>query len=240
MLFFRYPVTILPFAAVSAAGRPDSWRALGATSMAGDLPPPVVPSSDLESLDVHRAVSRNVAHEIAQQLVAALDRLAAVRVALSPGGAAASSLEMAQQAVSRAGALAGRLASLGTRPADGSDDWAADGKDSIPRSGSLQILVVDDDEFVRTSVAAVLLSRELRVLAAADGPEALDLFLTQADAIDAVVLDMDLPAMNGASILRELRSIRPDVKVVISSGGALESLDPHLDGCNRLAFAHKS
>jgi CheY-like chemotaxis protein len=183
---------------------------------------------------------RDVAQAVAEQLVAALDRLAAVEASLAPGSAAASSLDIAERAIRRAAELAGRLATL-------ADDSAAIALGSAQRadtrgtaSPAPRILVIDDDELVRTSVAAVLLSRRLRVLLAADGREALDLFLVHADDIDAVILDLDLPQMSGSTVLRELRAIRHDVKVVISSGGPLDPLDPHLDGCNQLAFAHKS
>jgi CheY-like chemotaxis protein len=205
--------------------------------MAGKLPVSTPGRHGTDPLAAEIWASREVARAIAEQLVTALDRLAAVHAAVAPGSAASVSLNLAQAAVSRATELAGRLAALAEERAEDSSPFGFD----VPgKSVPLQILLVDDDELVRTSVAALLLSRRLRVLSAADGRQALDLFLTQADAIDAVVLDMDLPVMNGSTILRELRAIRPDVKVLIASGGSVDPLDPHLDGCNRLAFAHKS
>jgi two-component system cell cycle sensor histidine kinase/response regulator CckA len=99
---------------------------------------------------------------------------------------------------------------------------------------------VDDDDSVRASLVALLRARGADVAAAADGQAAIQLFQERADEIDAVVLDQNMPAMNGTSVLRELRAIRPDIKVVISSGGLIEPWNEQVDGCNRLAFAQKA
>jgi two-component system cell cycle sensor histidine kinase/response regulator CckA len=106
--------------------------------------------------------------------------------------------------------------------------------------GAASILLVDDDDSVRASLVALLRARGADVAAAADGQAAIQLFQERADEIDAVVLDQNMPAMNGTSVLRELRAIRPDIKVVISSGGLIEPWNEQVDGCNRLAFAQKA
>ena len=210
--------------------------------MAGEVSPAANSSAagECNPLSPAGSAPRDVARAVAEELVAALDRLAAASASLTPGSAASTSLAMATQAIRRAAELTGRLATLADSSADIALRGANPGDERNAASPAPRILVIDDDELVRTSVAAVLLSRRLRVLLAADGREALDLFLVHAGEIDAVILDMDLPAMHGSTVLRELRAIQPDVKVVISSAGALDPLDPHLDGCNLLAFAHKS
>ena len=183
-----------------------------------------------------REAVRATSQQIAGQLVAALDRLAAVEAAFAPGSAAGSALGHAQDAIRSAAALAGRLAALAGRPAEVRAHAAAEAAHARPPS----LLLVDDDEPVRASLLALLLARGVRVVAAADGQAAIDLFLERAEDIDAVVLDQNMPAMNGNSVLRELRAIRPDIKVVISSGDPLNLWDTQLDECNRLAFAQKA
>ena len=56
------------------------------------------------------------------------------------------------------------------------------------------------------------------VLAAADGRDALRIFAENATRIDAVLLDLTMPHMDGEATLRELRRLKDDVIVVLSSG----------------------
>ncbi|HIJ64347.1 MAG TPA: response regulator [Candidatus Hydrogenedentes bacterium] len=84
--------------------------------------------------------------------------------------------------------------------------------------GAGQILLVDDDESVREVVENMLASRGFSVLLARDGLEALEAFRAHADDVSLVLLDMTMPRMDGLETLLELQRIRPDVKVVLSSG----------------------
>jgi CheY-like chemotaxis protein len=80
------------------------------------------------------------------------------------------------------------------------------------------VLVVDDDEMVRQVVRDLLASRGLRVLAAADGMQALELAARHADEIAVVLLDLVLPLMGGAEVCVRLRHLCPQASIVISSG----------------------
>jgi CheY-like chemotaxis protein len=184
------------------------------------------------------AAVRSAAQEIAGQLVGALDRLEAVSAATAPGTATSAALGHAQDSIRTAAELAGRLAALAGQSTDARPFSSA--PDRIPPANSATILLVDDDESVRASLLALLRARGARVFSAADGQEAIDLFQERGDEVDVVVLDHNMPAITGTSVLRELRAIRPDIKVVISSGDFVESWDRQLDACNRLAFAHKA
>ncbi|MFH1843306.1 MAG: PAS domain S-box protein [bacterium] len=84
-------------------------------------------------------------------------------------------------------------------------------------------LVVDDMESVRRQAALMLERLGFRVLEAANGEEAMEIFQLQADRITFVLLDMTMPVMDGAETLRELRKIREDVCVVLSSGYAMQA-----------------
>lgn len=110
-----------------------------------------------------------------------------------------------------------------------------------PKSAApMTVLLIDDEEPVRASVAALLVARQLQVIPAANGLEAVNLFRDRGNEIGVVILDMQMPEMDGAEVLRELRAIEPKVKVIICSGEMPEAMDARLDGCNRLAFAPKS
>ncbi|OPY68080.1 MAG: Blue-light-activated protein [Syntrophorhabdus sp. PtaU1.Bin002] len=81
-----------------------------------------------------------------------------------------------------------------------------------------KILLVDDEDVVRDLIKGVLTDEPTDILEAADGTEALNIFREQHAAIDLVILDMIMPGIKGDEVLREMRNIRKDVKVIISSG----------------------
>jgi PAS domain S-box-containing protein len=94
---------------------------------------------------------------------------------------------------------------------------ASDGaRGTAARRGA--ILVVDDEEMVRNVCGRMLRQQGWSVLAAASGPEAITLFQTRSAEIVAVILDLSMPQMDGIAACRELRAIRPDLKVILSSG----------------------
>jgi CheY-like chemotaxis protein len=85
------------------------------------------------------------------------------------------------------------------------------------KSGGLA-LVVDDEELVREVACAILSECGFEPISAKDGQEAIEVFRRNADKISVVILDMTMPRMNGKEAFQAIRSIRPDVRVVISSG----------------------
>jgi two-component system cell cycle sensor histidine kinase/response regulator CckA len=80
------------------------------------------------------------------------------------------------------------------------------------------VLVIDDEEDIREVVQAVLESRGARVLTANDGASGVEQFRSNAADISAVLLDMTMPGIGGESVLEEILSIRPDARVLLSSG----------------------
>jgi len=79
------------------------------------------------------------------------------------------------------------------------------------------VLVVDDEEMVRKVAKASLEKRGFAVLVATNGQEGVDLFCN-VSSIALVILDLTMPVMNGDEALRRMRSVRPGVPVIISSG----------------------
>jgi len=84
--------------------------------------------------------------------------------------------------------------------------------------GSGTVLVIDDEPSVRDVARAILERAGFEVLVAASGREGLERFRACADRIVAVLLDMTMPDLAGEEVFAELRSIRPDVPVILSSG----------------------
>jgi two-component system cell cycle sensor histidine kinase/response regulator CckA len=79
-------------------------------------------------------------------------------------------------------------------------------------------LVVDDDQGVREAASRLLSLFGFRVLQAVDGRHGSEVFREHASEVVVVLLDMTMPEMNGEETFREIRRIRPDVPVILSSG----------------------
>jgi two-component system cell cycle sensor histidine kinase/response regulator CckA len=82
----------------------------------------------------------------------------------------------------------------------------------------LTILVVEDEELLLDLLKEMLEDEGYRVLTAADGPQAIDLYRAEKENVSLVLSDMGLPGMGGWEVLRQLKSINPSVKVILSSG----------------------
>lgn len=86
-----------------------------------------------------------------------------------------------------------------------------------PTSAGGTILVVDDEAIVRSSLRRALTHFGYRVLEATDGGTALAAMQTANPPVDLVILDLVLPG-GGAGIFEVLKAVRPDLKVLVSSG----------------------
>lgn len=93
------------------------------------------------------------------------------------------------------------------------------------------ILVVDDDSVIRELLVAVLEEESgHQVIVASNGQEALDRL--EANEIDAIVCDINMPVMDGFELVRNVRA-NPDLHelpvLMISAAAKLERVDPNLD-----------
>ncbi|HWO10770.1 MAG TPA: PAS domain-containing protein, partial [Polyangiaceae bacterium] len=88
------------------------------------------------------------------------------------------------------------------------------------------LLLVDDEDLVRTTSSVMLEDAGFRVLAAADGQEGLELFERHMAEIDAVILDLTMPRLDGEQCLRRLRALRPGIPVLLMSGYSVQGAVP--------------
>lgn len=88
----------------------------------------------------------------------------------------------------------------------------------VPAALSGTVLIADDEIQVRSVTELLLKRMGLTVLAADDGERAVELFRQHALEIKFVLIDLAMPKMDGLKTLEEIRRIRPDVKVVLTSG----------------------
>jgi DNA-binding NtrC family response regulator len=90
---------------------------------------------------------------------------------------------------------------------------------STPLKNSLEtILVVDDNKSVLGIVVAILETENFRVLSANSGPAALKLAETN-QTIDLLLSDVEMPEMTGPDLGEVLKKRRPDMHVMLMSGG---------------------
>jgi len=80
------------------------------------------------------------------------------------------------------------------------------------------VLVVDDEEIVRDMAVRTLQRHGFNVFSANDGLEAIEMVKSHPGGISLIVLDLSMPGMSGEQALPEIQKIRPEIKVIVSSG----------------------
>jgi len=105
--------------------------------------------------------------------------------------------------------------------------------------GTGTILVIDDEEIVRHPAKAALERFGYEVVLAEDGRQGVEAFRRMADRISVVLLDMTMPVMSGEEAFRELRMIRSDIKVILSSGYNEVEAIRHFAGKGLAGFIQK-
>jgi signal transduction histidine kinase/CheY-like chemotaxis protein len=101
------------------------------------------------------------------------------------------------------------------------------------------ILIVDDEEVVRGAASAMLRSAGYEVVLAENGRHAVDLFRQRDGKFALVLLDLTMPVMGGPQTIRELKEIRPEVPVIISTGLTEETAMQRFAGADIAGFIHK-
>jgi two-component system cell cycle sensor histidine kinase/response regulator CckA len=106
-------------------------------------------------------------------------------------------------------------------------------------TGEGTILLVEDEEGLRQLNARGLASRGYTVLEAGNGVEAIEVLEKYRGRVDLVVSDVVMPEMDGPTLLRELRSRDPALKIIFVSGYAEDAFQKHLPADGKYAFLAK-
>jgi len=106
-------------------------------------------------------------------------------------------------------------------------------------TGQGTILLVEDEEGLRSLNARGLRSRGYSVIEASNGIEAMEALDEKNGAVDLVVSDVVMPEMDGPTLLREMRIRNPNLKIIFVSGYAEEAFDKSLPENEQFAFLAK-
>jgi len=103
-------------------------------------------------------------------------------------------------------------------PASGKPETQRPAETETPRGGNELILVVDDEEPIRSVAKDMLEAFGYRVFLAEDGLQAVQIYREHPDEIHLVILDMVMPKMGGGETFLELKALNPKLKALLSTG----------------------
>jgi two-component system cell cycle sensor histidine kinase/response regulator CckA len=106
-------------------------------------------------------------------------------------------------------------------------------------TGQGTILLVEDEEGLRSLNARGLRSRGYSVIEASNGVEALEALEEKNGAVDLVVSDVVMPEMDGPTLLKTMRGKNPDLKIIFVSGYAEDAFEKSLPENQQFAFLPK-
>lgn len=105
--------------------------------------------------------------------------------------------------------------------------------------GNGLVLLVDDEETVRTVGKRMLEHLGFSVETAGDGREAVDKVSALGNALQVVVLDLTMPHVSGDEAFREIRRLRPNLPIVLSSGYSEREVRIRIEGIEGVPFIQK-
>jgi CheY-like chemotaxis protein len=108
-----------------------------------------------------------------------------------------------------------------------------------PADKQRTILLVDDEDQVLQTTRTMLEESGFTVVTAADGVEGVEVFRNQAARLSAVVLDMNMPLMDGAEAFRQMHRIAPSVPVILTSGFDEQDAVSEFTGAGLAGFIQK-
>src|SRR5204862_4117223 len=100
-------------------------------------------------------------------------------------------------------------------------------------------LLVEDEDPVRIFGARALRNKGYKVLEAKSGEAGLEVIRTAEETIDLLITDVVMPNMDGPALIREVREIHPDMKVIFISGYTEDAFRQRLDSDSEIHFLPK-
>jgi len=106
-------------------------------------------------------------------------------------------------------------------------------------TGQDTILLVEDEEAVRSFAARALKLRGYHVIEAAGGEEALDIVKTSVSPIRLLITDVVMPSMDGPTLVKKVRALKPEIRIIFMSGYAEETFRRNDEKVEDLYFLPK-
>jgi two-component system, cell cycle sensor histidine kinase and response regulator CckA len=106
-------------------------------------------------------------------------------------------------------------------------------------TGRETILLVEDEDAVRSFAARALKQRGYEVMEAAGGEQALEIMKKRADDIELLITDVVMPNMDGPTLVRAVKKLKPNIHVIYMSGYAEEAFRRHDEKAQDLHFLPK-
>lgn len=116
---------------------------------------------------------------------------------------------------------------------------AAKEEEPIARGNGELVLVVDDEPPIREALVRTLTANNFRVFTAEDGSDALALYFQRRSEISLVITDISMGQMDGVQLVRSLRKVDPNVRVIVSSGHMQKENVVVLEGLGVKSFLDK-
>lgn len=100
-------------------------------------------------------------------------------------------------------------------------------------------LVVDDEESVRAVASEILEQMGFRVQTANDGKQGIDAAVEHIGELSLVLLDVTMPVMGGGDVFTSLRMLKPDLKIILSSGYPPSEVAADIEDSDSVGFLQK-
>jgi CheY-like chemotaxis protein len=196
---------------------------------------------EAQKIEVAGRLAGAVAHEFQNLLTTISGCSELLSLAVDAGSEAQSLIEEIRTASRRGTELTQRLLASGQgQPFVESEmdlDQVVDNGDGLAQEAAMApngrvVLVVDDDDGVRSLTSRVLKKHGFSSLEACGGIQALEIYSQQKGRVSILVSDIVMPGMQGPELAKRLRMQSPELKVLLMSGYSecLDSLEREPDG----------
>lgn len=112
-------------------------------------------------------------------------------------------------------------------------------KEELAVANNETVLLVEDEELIRSIAEDILQSSGYRVITAVNGAEAAQIYREQSSEIDIVVTDVMMPVVGGLELIGLLKAINPDVRVIAASGLMHGEIAKNLSNAGAMALLSK-
>jgi two-component system, cell cycle sensor histidine kinase and response regulator CckA len=106
-------------------------------------------------------------------------------------------------------------------------------------TGAGTVLLVEDEDPVRLFSARALRNKGYRVIEAKSGEAALEVITNGAEKVELLITDVVMPRMDGPTLVRQVRELHPDMKVIFISGYTEDAFRKRLDSDGDIHFLPK-